>query len=71
MKEGATRRSPGDAEDRRLVVLEAVANIQLSGLELEADTQADCDQYVAGSLSLAEVRDRIEARYSHPSPRTF
>jgi hypothetical protein len=59
-------------EDRRDVVASAIASQRLEGLELDAETLADFDGFVSGQMDLAEVKAKIEARFTgQASSMTF
>lgn len=52
-------------EDRRKVVAGAIASQRLEGLELDQDTLSDLKSFSDGDSDLAEIRAKIEARFSN------
>lgn len=62
--------NPADSEDRRRVIASAIASQRIEGLELDDDSLADLDEFVAGTMALSEVRERAEARFITPDPLT-
>ncbi len=50
--------------DRSLVVADAVASLHLEGLSLDRSTSEDFDQFIPGTISLSNVRSRIQGRFT-------
>lgn len=50
-------------EGRRFVTESALASQRLAGLEVDDESRADLDAFVAGVMSLEEVRSRALARF--------
>ncbi|TCP61452.1 hypothetical protein EV663_105170 [Rhodovulum bhavnagarense] len=50
-------------DDRRRAVAGAIASNRAEGLEPDAESLADLEEYVVGAIDLADVRTRAAARY--------
>lgn len=44
-------------------VEDAIHSAEIEGLTVSAETRADADSYVAGTIDSAELVDRVRARY--------
>lgn len=60
--------NPENSEDRRRVITSAIASQRLEGLELDDESLADLDEFIAGTVDLNEVKERALARYMTPDP---
>jgi hypothetical protein len=49
--------------ERELQVAEAIHSGEMEGLRTSDATKADTGKYVAGEIDLAELEDRVRARY--------
>lgn len=49
--------------ERELQVAEAIHSGEMEGLYTTEATKADAGKYVAGEIDLAELEDRVRARY--------
>jgi len=50
-------------EARAQQVEAAIHSAEIEGLTVTADTRADADSYVAGTIDSTELVDRVRARY--------
>lgn len=50
-------------EIRERWVAEAIHSVEMEGLSVSAETRADADEYIAGSISSGELVARVRARY--------
>lgn len=50
-------------ESRALNVEAAIHSAEIEGLNVSADTRADADSYIAGTIDSNELVDRVRARY--------
>ena len=53
-----------DLRDRRAVIASAIASQRVEGLELDAETRRDFNEFTDGLIDLNEVRSRIETRFA-------
>jgi len=49
--------------ERELQVAEAIHSGEMEGLHMTQATKADAGKYVAGEIDLAELEERVRARY--------
>lgn len=49
--------------ERGRKVAEAIHSGEMEGLHTTDDTQADAGKYIAGEIDLAELEERVRARY--------
>lgn len=59
----ATTTATAQRAERERKVAEAIHSGEMEGLHTSEATRADASKYVAGEIDLAELEDRVRARY--------